>query len=246
MIVYSNGDSYSAYNPDIKKYCDFLGDKLNCQVINSAIPGSCNDRILRTSIRDLMSLQKKHKDIVAVISLSFTIRSELWLKDHSYSKWKNSNDGDFFSCQFTLSHDWFNDKNKKVVNDIYKQYAKQWLNWFNIEAETTKLLHQLVLLTSWLKTNKIKYVILSSALQEPVDFTSPFISSFYDELINDSNILNIFEQSFTEWCNEHGFAPINDYLQSIHGKTYIIGHRDQLAHQAFAEYLLENYIKVQL
>jgi hypothetical protein len=78
MFVYVNGDSYSK-NSDKKTYCEFLSEKFNCESHNAAIAGSSNSRILRTSLRDLINLKKERTDdIIAVISLSFLLRIEVW------------------------------------------------------------------------------------------------------------------------------------------------------------------------
>ena len=236
MILYVNGDSYSVVS-DGKKYSDFLGESLGRTVINNAIPGSCNDRIFRTSLRDLIELKSKHSDVIAVISLSFPIRTELWDQHIKHNKFVN--DGEFTSIQPVNSKTWFYDNTISVGK--YTEFCKQFLTYYNIEAETVKLLQNIILLATWCKQHNVTYVIVSGPLQEPVDFTTPFIKSFYDAMLNDSNIVNIFENSFTEWCVTQGFVPINDYTQEIHNKTYMIGHHGETAHKAFANFLIDNY-----
>ena len=76
-------------------------------------------------------------------------------------------DGEFVSIQPTQSKNWFANKvSDQHLPQKYVDYANQWLVWYNVEAETTKLLKEILLLTTWCKYNKIKYVIFSSALQE--------------------------------------------------------------------------------
>jgi hypothetical protein len=244
MILYVNGDSY-AFVSDGKRYSDYLGELLQCTSINAAISGSCNSRIFRTSLRDLIELKKTtDKDIVAVIALSFTIRTELWDRAHQLKKWRTNNDGDFLSLQFATVVNWFSKKDQtSISDDSYKHYSRQWLEWFDIEAETTKLLQEIILLTSWCDNNNIKYVLFSSVLQEPIDFTAPCVNSFNELVNSNKNIINIFKQSFTEYCINNGHIPIDDYSQEIHGKKYIIGHHGEEAHKDFAKYIFENYLK---
>ena len=128
-------------------------------------------------------------------------------------------------------------------NSKYQKYVEQWLKWYDIEAETTTLLKEILLLTSWCKYNKIKYVVFSGPLQESVDLETPFIKSYYDAVRVDPNIIDVFSNSFTEWCVNHQYIPIDNHMQEIHGKTYIIGHHGELAHQAFANFLIRNYLK---
>ena len=237
MMIYVNGDSYATMS-DGKRYSEFLGEHYNCASINNAISGSCNSRILRTSLRDLMELKKIEDSIVAVISLTFLLRTELW--DTLYQN-KFINDGDFKSVQTTLSKRWFYDKESLPINK-YKDYLEQWLRWYNVEAETVNLIKEIILLTSWCRLNGIRYTVFSGPPQEPIDFQTPFVESFYKEMINDANVMNIFTNSFTEYCNLNGFVPIDNHTQEIHGTTYAIGHHGEKAHKAFADHLIKNYL----
>jgi hypothetical protein len=243
MLIYVNGCSY-ATTSDGKRYSDFLGEHFNCKSINASIPGSSNSRILRTSLRDLLELKKTNKDIVAVISLSFLIRSELWDQNHTYQQWRNSNDGDFFSMQWSNDKNWFNtarSNRASEVSDSYKEFAINWLDWYNVEAETTKLLQELILFSSWCELNNIRYVIFSGPLQEPVDFNAPFINSFYLEVSKNKNIIDLFNQSFLEWCTQKGFTPIDEFQYNINGITKVAGHQGEAAHRAWAEYLVAHF-----
>lgn len=234
MIVYVNGDSYAVTSHG-KRYSEFLGEHYKCKVINAAISGSSNSRILRTTLRDLIQLRSQNH-VVAFISLSFLMRTELWDPNIVHNKFLN--DGEFTSIQPTHSKSWFYDK-MDLVDSKYKDFCKQFLLNYNVEAETTKLIQNILLLSSWCKQNQVKCIIFSSALQEPIDYTAPFIKDFYKEMVNDKNIINIFEFSFTEWCLSHKFVPISAYTQNIHGQDYDIGHHDEEAHRAFANFLIE-------
>lgn len=238
-MIYVNGDSYTSISDGLR-YSDVLAEHFKCEVINSAISKSSNNRIIRTSHRDLIRLKRQHAEIIAIISLTFPLRTELWDTELKHNKFIN--DGEFTSLQPTVSKSWFY-ANEKVNDDRYKSFFDQWLRWYNIEAETTKLLQQVVSLTTWCKYNNIKYVIFSGPPQEPVDTSAPFISDFYNEACNDSNIINIFEYSFTEWCIQNGYVPIDNFTQEIHGQTYTVGHHGEHAHRGFANYLIENYLR---
>lgn len=244
MILYVNGDSYTTGNIG-ERYSDFLGDLLGCPSINTAINGSSNGRILRTTLRDLLELKKTHTDITAVISLSFLVRTEIWDNETQPDKWKHSNDGEFASYNMVTSKDWYQnrDTNPELSTKL-NSFAKNWITWYNVEAETTRLLQQSLLLVNWLQNNNIKYVLFSSCLQETVDVVSPFIKPFYDELFSDPQVLNFFNQSFTEFCLGRKHEPIDHHLQEIHGITKNIGHHGAPAHKDFANHLFENYLKL--
>lgn len=241
MIVYVNGDSYTKIS-DGKCYSDFLGEHFGCSSINVAISGSSNSRILRTSLRDLIELRQTHDTVIAVISLTFPLRTELWDQDIINNKFVN--DGEFVSIQTTQSKRWFYD-NESAEPSRYQSYVKEWLRWYNIEAETVELIKEIVLLTTWCKYSKIKYVLFSGPLQETVDLESPFIKSLYAEISKNPNVIDIFSDSFTEWCVRRGHKPIDDHTQEIHGKTYTIGHHGEAAHKDFAKFLFENYLGTQ-
>jgi len=235
-MIYVNGDSYTVMSGG-KVYSDYLKEKLNTKSINAGIPGSCNSRIFRTSLRDLIELKKTEKDITAIISLSFTIRSEVWDENIQPTKWKNSNDGGFASYQFVTGLDWLG---STVFPSELKSYAKEWVTQYNIEAETTTLLQQSVLLSNWCKLNNVRLILLSSCLQEPVDFNTPFIKPFYDELFVDKNVINFFTSSFVDICKD--FPRVSKHIQEIHGKKYDIGHINFQGHEYFANFLIENYL----
>lgn len=240
MIVYVNGCSY-AKNIDGKVYSDFLSEIYKCNSINASLAGSSNTRIIRSSMRDLIEL-KKNNDIVAVISLSFLNRIELWDIE---SKQNTKKDGDFVQIQTVNELDWYDKKQpSKPVNNLYKDYVKQWLTWYDVEAETVNLLQQVLSFAGWCKHNKIKYVIFSGPLQESIDFDSLFVESFYSEMIKDPQIINIFEESFTEWSFSRGYDHVDDqdYTMKIRDKTYKCNHPGEEAHQAWANYLVENYL----
>jgi hypothetical protein len=241
MIVYVNGDSYAKIS-DGKRYSEFLSESLDCEHINAAISGSSNDRILRTSLRDLINLKQTHTDIVAAISLTFPLRTEIWDTDIENNRFVN--DGEFVSVQAAKSKQWFHN-GTTASPPRYNGYISEWLRWYNVEAETVKLLKEILLLTTWCKHNKIKYVILSGILQEIVDLESPFIQPFYLEVLRDPNVIDMFTNSFTEWCIGRGHAPIDNFTQEIHGTTYIIGHHGEAAHKDFANFLFENYLGTQ-
>lgn len=243
MIVYTNGCSYAAFSNGVR-YSEFLGRHYKCDSINAAIGGSCNNRILRSSLRDLIELKKQHQEIVATISLSCIQRTEIWHPNSSERyKWENSNDGDFASYQFAQTKNWYQTKNIAESIDLeLREYGKNWLTWYNVEAETTNLLQQLILFSSWCKHENIKCVIFSGPLQESVDFSAPFIKPFYDTVLADPMIIDIFSQSFTEWCNNQGFTPTDSYTMEIHNKIYDCGHHGEQAHKAWANYLIEKYL----
>ena len=237
-MIYVNGDSFS-FVSDGKTFCDFLGDLLDTPSQNASFPGSCNSRIIRTTLRDLLRISEP--DMYVVINLSFILRTEIWDSDIAGNN-RFVNDGEFVSIQPANGPNWFFEK-AMFPRNKYSEYSRAWLQYYNPEAEMTNLLKELVLLTSWLKNRNIKYVVVSSALQETVDLNSEFIRDFWAVVRDDPNIINFFEMSFTEWCLQRGHVPITKHQQEIRGRVYNIGHHGESAHRDFANFLFENYFK---
>ena len=86
-LIYCNGDSYSAenYHESLNKktYANIVANHCNGFVINKAITGSCNRRIVRTTTHDIIHQRQlnPHQKIIVLIGLSFELRSELWLDE---------------------------------------------------------------------------------------------------------------------------------------------------------------------
>lgn len=75
-LLYVNGDSYSA-RTDFPVYSDHLQDLTGIPVINRAIAGSNNQRIMRSTINDLLELPRENR-VLCVIGFSFVTRDEIW------------------------------------------------------------------------------------------------------------------------------------------------------------------------
>lgn len=76
-ILYTNGCSYTA-NFDLDKnnrYPTIVSKELGWKLKDGAEPGSCNSRIIRTTINDCIPLIEKY-DITALIQLSHIFRTE--------------------------------------------------------------------------------------------------------------------------------------------------------------------------
>lgn len=232
MIIYSNSDSFGVVSTG-KVYSEFIAEHLNARLINRGLPGSCNTRIFRTTVRDLLELkQQTDEEIVVLISYAGLFRNESWHNDRE----PVDNDGHFYSFQI-------GDYKKNIFDfwsDEIQNYAKSWFSQFTEEAEVTNLLCELILLTGFLRDNKIKYLIWSGPQTEcihPVDSDAPFISEFYKKITSDPRVFLPYDQiSFCTWCTSRGYVPM-DFAKF--GKY---GHHGEEAHKAFAEHLLKNYL----
>lgn len=232
MILYSNSCSYGVMSTG-KTYSDFIAEKLNCEVVNSGLPGCCNDRIVRTSVRDLLELKSKQTDIFALISFTSLYRFEFWNNE----KPAIENDGHFRSLQLSSLNK--NNYNSPIDNILIEKYASSWFQLYDDEAQICNLFSKIVLLTNFLKNNNIGYLIWFGPMNyKTVDYTTPFIKTFYQDIFNNKNIINFDQFSFSHYCSvTKGHVPYDSEKYGIYG------HHCELAHKDFANYLLENYIK---
>lgn len=248
-MIYVNGDSYMSETgtPPGKTIADHLSAKLNMPAINNAVPGSSNARIIRTSMKDLINFKKEHDNIIACIGLSFIYRHEVWDATTKSLYWKNTNDAEFASYQFANDIGWFEKlKNSDTsfmeksafIPPHIKSYGKEWLRLFDAEAEITRLLQQVLMFSAWCTTNNIRHCIFTGPPIEKInDFNAPFIKPFYDEVMNNKNILNLFDFGFTKYCSSKGHIPYD-----IDKFSSLIGHYDENAHFDFAEFLSERFL----
>jgi hypothetical protein len=248
-LVYLNGDSYSSPSDSFKIYGEYIAEHYNSDFINHSIRGSSNNRIFRSSLRDLIDLKKKYKNILACVSLTFIMRTDLWDTSHKFDRWRSlkNNDGDFLSLQPFTKKNWnvnsLFSSNISNESNKYNDFCKNYAIWYDIEAETTKLLEKIILFSNWCENNKIKYLIFSPMYQEKIDFSAPFIKDFYHDILNNNSILNPFEFSFLDWCLMHNYKPIDNFEAVVNGKTFQVGHQGKDGHKAFSKFLLENYFQ---
>lgn len=241
-IVYSNSCSFGDPNQNHKIYCDHVADNYSAKIINRGIQGSCNRRIIRSSIRDLNELDDK-SDVLALIGLTFISRTELW------QPWIDpvDNDGHFFPVMVDYSKiDWSkNGLIDTIVPDIHKladsrvhDYYKNWLLHYSPESAMTDLLTDVIMFCGWAESKNIKYRIFSNVDTLPGDdkvgYNSPFIQSLYKEVLNNKNIINPWTFSFASFALAHNLKPKDFNLYKHHG------HPGEEAHKLFGQYLINH------
>lgn len=243
MIVYSNSCSFGATQGHTI-YPEVVANAFSLPLVNKGMNGSCNRRIVRTSLRDLNEL--KHKDdVLLLLGLTLVSRTEIWRPDLP----PNQNDGHFHTIKF--NHNQFNWSDKGLIDTVIpnvhnyvdtkiKKYYQEWLTHYQPEAEITNLLTDLIMLTGWCKSNNIPYVIFSNVACLPDDnkvgYESPFVQSLRATIEQDKNIINPWSFSFGQYALDAGFEPKDKVLYGIHG------HPGESAHIMFGNYLVE-YIK---
>jgi hypothetical protein len=241
MIIYSNSCSFGVSFHGESIYPELLASQLNAKLINDGIPGSCNRRIIRSSLRTLIELRRNNNEpIIALIGLSFISRTELWQPHLSTM----GNDGDFhpITSQKILDLDWSNGLLSNSYPEIYKladapvrDYYKQWLIHYNEESAITELVTDLIMFIDCVKSMNISPLIFSNCQRFPslpnVDVSAPFLSSLHDYLISKKEIINPWDFCFSEYALSLGHLPIDK------NKYGLSGHPNQQAHNDFATFL---------
>ena len=243
-LIYCNGDSYSdpRTHPSLEDnvYPNFVAKECNGFVINSAIRGSCNRKIIRTTLHDMLLQRQQNPDqqIIALIGLTFEIRSELWDEQAHPPTASESN---FVTHQFSEQLNWrqnllnnkdIETKNKhKLESNFFKQYSQGRAYFYSPYAERINLLTDLTMLRSVLDSINVQFLIFQSPKAEILE--SEYLLDFFKQQIaSDSRFFDLENFGFCDWSWSQGFVPL-DFLDRPN-----IGHPTADAHKAFATQIL--------
>ena len=241
-LIYCNGDSYSAdsCHPTLNKktYSHIVGKHLDGFVMNNSVPGSCNRRIIRTSVHDLVHERRLNPDqqIIALIGLSFEIRSELWNENKKTSTPSESNFENFY---FTKELNWrdmllkgmdiaFN--KHRSDQGFFDKISQGRAYYYSPYAERANLLCDLLMFQSLMQQLNIKFLVFQSPIAEKLE--SEYLIDFFKSNLNSKNFLDFETFGFVNWCYQQGFEPL-DFKDRPE-----IGHYGIDAHRAFAEQIL--------
>lgn len=243
-LIYCNGDSYSneKYHVSLtgKTYANVVGEYCGGFVINAAISGSCNRRIIRTSLHDLILQRKQNplQKIIALISLSFELRSELWIEHMSSIHPSESN---FVTHTFSNQQNWRENllDNKDIGTPnrpnvdvkFYEKFSQGRAYFFSPYAERINLLADLVMLKSTLDSMNIDFLIFQGPTAEKLQ--SDYLLDFFkQQLATDHRVFDLETFGFCSWAKQKKFTPL-DYLDRPE-----IGHYGPDAHHDFATNVL--------
>lgn len=239
-LIYCNGDSYSTdtYHATLKNkvYANIVADYCNGFVINKAISGSCNRRIIRTTLHDIIHQRRINptQKIIVLVGLSFEIRSELWIDNAQVKFPEESN---FKTHKIADTPSWREDLLSGLSNprhtpyDIDKKffdlYSKGRAYFYSPYAERINLLTDLVMLKTTFESLGIDFLLFQSPKAEKLE--SDYLLDFLkQELNSDPRFFDFENFGFCDWCFEQGFTPM-DYVDKPR-----IGHYGIDAHNAFA------------
>jgi len=243
-LIYCNGDSYSDenYHPTLKNktYAHVIGQYLQGFTINNAIRGSCNRRIIRTSIHDLVHQRKLNPDqkIIALISLSFELRSEIWIDNIVPQTVVESN---FRTHLFSREVNWRElllankdidptGPKSRIDQEFFDSYSKGRAYFYSPYAERTNLLCDCLMFQSLMNQLNIQFLMFQGPKAEKLQ--QEYLLDFFKSNLNNENFFDFETFGFASWCHQQGFDPL-DYKDRPN-----IGHYGPDAHRAFAEQIL--------
>jgi len=220
-----NGDSYSA-PANHKVYGDFLSEHYGIPVKNFAIPGSNNQRILRSSIEYLYQIKSEYKNPLIIIGWSFIRRLEVWYYGNNQkllNQIPDSLESRFVTLDRVINSGEATLEQKALINEdlfIHKQLMDFYTN--------------LYMFAHLLKSQNLSYLFFSAARNTDCPIHCfPYIHSLEQVkwVENNPRIYKLHDFCIMNWSKE------ND--PDCHPVT---GHLSQLGHEKFASYLTDNML----
>lgn len=244
-LIYCNGDSYSnqTFHPSLENatYAHIVGDHLNGFVMEKSINRSCNRRIIRTTVSDLIIERKLNpsQKIIALLGLTFELRSEIWVDNpkKKYPPEESNLRTHAFSSQIQWRENLLNGNDIETTNahgleeKFFRKYSEGRAFFYSPYAERINLLCDLVMLRTFLDSHDIKFLIFQCPVAEQLkdDF---LLDQFKNEIKDDPRFFDLETFGFLDWSRKQGFIPL-DYQDRPD-----IGHYGPDAHKKFAEEVL--------
>ena len=216
-----NGCSYSAPAAH-RVYGDFLAEHFGAPLVNLALDGSSNQRLLRTSIEELTRLKKEYQNPLVVVGWTFIRRLEVWYQgthQKLISQIPDHTDSRFVTL------DWIIGYNEATV----EQKAM-----FGSEASIHKLLMDfytnLYMFAHTLESQNVDYCFFSGPNNSVYPVHSfPYINSMEQVqwIVNNPQIFNLDNFCISNWAKE------ND------PECNQTGHLSENGHKKFAGLILD-------
>lgn len=151
-MLYVNGDSFT-YGTGVDSqdtWPSLLAQRLGMDLVNDAVPGGSNDRIVRTSL-DFMT---RHRPDLVVIAWSSFLRTE-WPSRQLEPQHLHEMDFDQRPIiQVQPNYIKYRSQDQDRIDDYYKV--------LNIDWAIDRYLNQVLLLQSYLNYSKIRYVFVNA------------------------------------------------------------------------------------
>ena len=218
-----NGDSYSAPT-NYKVYGDFLSERFAIPVKNFAVPGSNNQRILRSSIEYLQEVKSEYQNPLIIIGWSFVRRLEVWYYGNNQkllNQIPDSTDSRFVTLERVINSGEATLEQKALINEdlfIHKQLMDFYTN--------------LYMFAHFLESQNTSYVFFSAARNTDCPIHCfPYIHSL-EQVKWVENNPNIFKL--------HDFCIMHWALENDSNCHQVTGHLSESGHKKFADFILNN------
>jgi hypothetical protein len=223
--IFINGDSYSQEITNSKVYANYIGEAFDLPVINKAVAGSSNKRILRSSVEYINELLANGKTPLVIIGWSFIRRIEVWYYGNSRSILNKIPDKKNAAYLKTITLDWLVDSKEMTL--AYKSLIN---NDLEIHKALLDFYLDLYLLKNFLQSKNLNYLFFSAARNTdcPLNcFPDITTQNFVTDVAADSKIYKLHEFCIMNWAFE------ND--SECHSVT---GHLSENGHKSFSKFLL--------
>jgi hypothetical protein len=222
--IYTNGCSFTYDNHiyyDLKSltYGDILANQRNVTFSNMGLPGACNRRIVRTTLRDALIFDSGTLVIVQLTSLD---RTEKAFTAGQENDWK-------INCVQSQG-EYHESLKSNSPGDLNQAYFKTHIKFFDERAALNDLAADLIMLTGYLQKQHIPYYVFSYqplASRDIID--QVYNDRFQQTLRQDPNVMDILNDSLVE-----RLGP-GDWYYDVSPK--FIGHLNPSGHVRAAEIL---------
>jgi hypothetical protein len=211
-------DYYNLYN-----WSAYLGKKLDAKVINQAIGGGSNHRMIRQTIDFINTLDgEQRNDLVVVLGWTSAERGEIFIEDSRLHGWHRFNMTQMFS-DFLYQHE--KDAAKDLVNSIEKYQEHHIASGLSWVGSIEVYLQQQFMMKNTLENLGIKYLFFQSVPAWWDVWIQPkgidVYKLFPQQLKNTEHANNIgvyFNDAMQTVCNVKGFkhAPAMHVLSEGH------------------------------
>jgi hypothetical protein len=190
--VYTNGcsytyDNYIYHNLKSNTYGEELAQQYGAICLNMGLPGSCNRRIIRTTLRDALTFTSQ---TLVIVQLTVLYRTEKSFTPGQDNEWKMGNPQSLEEYHESLK----GNKHEKFNQEYYNMHIK----FFDDCAALTDLAADLIMLTTYLQHHRIPYYIFNYSMLPTKDVIDQIYNNkLQQQLRKDENVMNILTDSLT-------------------------------------------------
>jgi hypothetical protein len=238
---------------EIKLFPEIVAESLAGYCINIATPGISNRKILRKTLYECIKQSENNpgQPIIVLVELTFDLRKDLWIESVEKTE-DDKNDSNFVSAQIARNINWWKERFNRNISDTVidiieytksltpmdKKYVNQWQKveqyFYSSYAENINLNMDLINFTGYMKSNNIRYLIFRGNPVEKFE-EEHLLDTFNAVLLADPGVFDLRHFSFTQWCLEKNYKPIDSEDRPE------IGHPSLEAHRRFGLFLANHF-----